>query len=238
MDILKVLLIEDNPGDARFIGEMLVQGLGANHWVKWAQRLSDGLILLANEPFDVLLLDLSLPDSHGLTTLEQIHPSYPALPVVVLTGLDDEKRGLESIHKGAEDYLVKGKTESQLLVKSLRYAIERRRAAEALNAKEQENTRLEVLRQTAVAMAHHIRNAITPVCIMAHLYDSGKPEDAIELKQITLAQSLRIAAIIDALVEMAETGNIPTMHYLSENNKKMLDMEPLIEHYLGKRRQS
>ncbi|MBM3933515.1 MAG: hypothetical protein FJ319_04320 [SAR202 cluster bacterium] len=61
---------------------------------------------------------------------------------------------------------------------------------------------------------------------MAHLFDASQPQDAIELKQITLDQSLRIAAIIDALVEMAETGNIPTMHYLSDNNKKMLDMEP------------
>ncbi|MBM3933514.1 MAG: response regulator [SAR202 cluster bacterium] len=163
MDIFKILLIEDNPGDARFIREMLSQGLGANHRVKWAQKLGDGLTLLANETFDVLLLDLSLPDSHGLMTLEQIHPSYPNLPVVVLTGLDDEKKGLESIHKGAEDYLVKGKTESQLLVKSIRYAIERRRTAEALLVKEQENTRLEILRQTAVAMAHHAQNAITPV---------------------------------------------------------------------------
>jgi diguanylate cyclase (GGDEF)-like protein len=124
---LKVLLIEDNAGDARLIQEMLKDIATASFESEWVSSLSAGLERLSEIHFDALLLDLGLPDSKGIETLEQLLSQSPEVPVIVLTGLADEMLGIEAVQKGAQDYLVKGPVNSDLLVRAIRYAIERKR---------------------------------------------------------------------------------------------------------------
>jgi len=127
---IKVLLIEDSPGDARLIEEMLSEVNGTPFDVENVSRLSDGLTRIAKGGIDAVLLDLGLPDSVGLDTFKKIQDHAPEVPIVMLTGLDDTELALEGMRMGAQDYLVKGSADGDLLARTLRYAIERK-AAEA-----------------------------------------------------------------------------------------------------------
>ena len=134
---IHVLLVEDNPGDARLFQE-LVRDTGAGHLrLEHVTRLSTALDRLSNGKFDVVLLDLSLPDEQGLTTLTRTHAHAPSVPIVVLTGLDDEALAVKAVRAGAQDYLVKGRVDGDLLVRSMRYATERARGVEALERREE-----------------------------------------------------------------------------------------------------
>ncbi|HEX5504738.1 MAG TPA: ATP-binding protein [Thermomicrobiales bacterium] len=126
---LGVLLIEDNPGDARLIRELLADVPGAAVRLDWADRLAAGLARLAETAPDAALLDLSLPDSHGLATFDALRARAPGLPIVVLSGLADAAVALDAVQRGAQDYLVKGRVDGDGLLRALRYAIERQRAA-------------------------------------------------------------------------------------------------------------
>jgi PAS domain S-box-containing protein len=129
---MHILLIEDNPGDVRLLQEYLKEGSVCRFQVTQAGRLSMGLERLAEARFDAVLLDLSLPDSQGLDTLVRLHEAAKDVPIVVLTGIEDESLGVRLIQAGAQDYLVKGYVTGPLLVRSLRYAAERKRVEEAL----------------------------------------------------------------------------------------------------------
>lgn len=119
---IKVLLIEDNLGDINLIRESLK---GSRIQLKIVERLDHGLQELANEEYDGVLLDLGLPDSKGLETLDKAHKHAPRTPIVLLTGVEDEALGIEAIRRGAQDYRVKGQTDGDRLARSLRYAIGR-----------------------------------------------------------------------------------------------------------------
>jgi DNA-binding response OmpR family regulator len=124
----EVLLIEDDLGDARLVKEMLAEAGDPGFNLSHAVRLADGLRLLAARRFDIVLLDLTLPDSAGMITLLKVKNAARAgVPVVVLTGLDDDVAGSWSLQEGATDYLVKGKVDANLLEFSIRYAIEQKR---------------------------------------------------------------------------------------------------------------
>src|SRR5579862_3927439 len=121
---VKALLVEDSPDDADLLREVLT-GSGADRVELVAvETLRDGLAELDRARFDVLLLDLSLPDSQGLATVHRAlaHPS--GVPIIVFTGLDDAELGVEAIHAGAQDYLAKGQADGPLLRRSIDYAIE------------------------------------------------------------------------------------------------------------------
>ncbi len=130
MPHVNVLLIEDNPGDARLIREMLADSKSTVFNMKLADRLSTGLAHLAggNVDFDVILLDLSLPDSSGIDTFVRTGAQAQNVPIVVLTGLYDTELAILAVQKGAQDYLVKGQVNSEIVVRAIRYAIERNRA--------------------------------------------------------------------------------------------------------------
>lgn len=121
----KILLIEDNPGDARLIREMLSEQSNISFDIRHAERLSEGLNYLSSENLHVVILDLSLPDSKGIETLKKVCSSQFKVPIIVLTGLADEETGLKAIQEGAQDYLIKGHLNAELLRSSMRYAIER-----------------------------------------------------------------------------------------------------------------
>ncbi|MBI2911414.1 MAG: hybrid sensor histidine kinase/response regulator [Chloroflexi bacterium] len=127
---LAILVIEDNAGDARLIREMLRDAAGPPCRVESVSRLAAGLQRLAEGPVDAVLLDLSLPDSQGLETFSRLQAREPHIPVVVLSGLDDETVAVRAVQEGAQDYLVKGRVDAHLLRRSLRYAVERQRMAE------------------------------------------------------------------------------------------------------------
>jgi DNA-binding NarL/FixJ family response regulator/anti-sigma regulatory factor (Ser/Thr protein kinase) len=146
---IRILLVEDSPADARLLTEALADA-GEQFDVSQVERMEDALIHLRSRDFDAILLDLFLPDSSGLTTLEQANAAAPHLPIVVLTGLDDESTGVEAVRKGAQDFLTKGHASGQLLARAVRYAVERKRAEEEIRVL---NTELErrVIERTAVA---------------------------------------------------------------------------------------
>ncbi len=120
-----ILLIEDNPGDVRLIQEMLRETGEDLFEVTHADRLSGGLSLLDKGTFDLILLDLSLPDSCGLETFAKVHQQARDIPIVVMTGMNDLSLATKSLREGAQDYLVKEETQGDLLVRSIRYALER-----------------------------------------------------------------------------------------------------------------
>ncbi len=129
---VRVLIVEDNPADATFIERSLAKSSCVAFTCHTIDRLQTALSWIKSEAPDVVLLDLSLPDSSGITGCELIHLQSPVIPIVVLTGLDDESVALEALQCGAQDYLVKGQIDSSLLARSLRYAIERQRVETAL----------------------------------------------------------------------------------------------------------
>ena len=131
------LLIEDNPGDARLIAEMVSEGGYGSPRLQWVERLGTGLQSLLEGEIDIVLLDLALPDSQGIETLSAVREAAPGVPVVVLTGLDDEKVVTESLRRGAQDYLVKGNFDCALLLRSMRYARERKRTEKTLRESEE-----------------------------------------------------------------------------------------------------
>ena len=134
---ITVLLIEDNPGDVRLLRETLRESEGDSILVEDVGRLQAGLERLHRGGIDVVLLDLSLPDSQGLETLAAVRSTFPMLPVVVLTGFDDEETAVKAVREGAQDYLVKGRFDGRLLARAVRYGIERKRADVALRASEE-----------------------------------------------------------------------------------------------------
>ncbi len=129
---IHILLVEDNAGDARLIQEMLTEAATTRFKLTHASCLDEGLKRLAEASFDVLLLDLGLPDSQGLDTFNTVYHAAPAMPVLVFTGLADEELGTKAVRAGAQDYLMKGQLDGHLLGRTVRYAIERKRAEEEL----------------------------------------------------------------------------------------------------------
>ncbi len=126
MERVRVLHIEDNPADAAFIQEMLAEAENISFDLEWKDRLSTGLEHLTKMETDVILLDLNLPDSKGLVTFTRTLEQAPEIPIVILTGIDDEKLALKAVHEGAQDYLIKTHIDSDLLIRTIRYAIERK----------------------------------------------------------------------------------------------------------------
>jgi signal transduction histidine kinase len=135
-DNIRVLLIEDNPGDARLVLEMLAEVADMRLEMEHAERLSAGLECLDEDAIDIVLSDLSLPDSRGLEAVVQVQALCPYVPIVVLTGQADESLGVQAIRLGAQDYLVKQEIHAGVLSRVIRYALERKRADEALRASE------------------------------------------------------------------------------------------------------
>ena len=132
---IQLLLVEDNPGDSRLVREML-RGV-SDITVAGVDSLAAAEGHLASREVDVVLLDLGLPDSQGLDTLARVRARYPALPVIVFTGLDDEDTALKAVKSGAQDYLVKGRFDEYSLTRAIRYAVERQRAETSLRKSEE-----------------------------------------------------------------------------------------------------
>jgi PAS domain S-box-containing protein len=148
---IRILLIEDDPEYAYLLQEMLKTAHSASFDVTHSDHLAGGLNQLVEGSFDVILLDLSLPDSWGFETFAMVHAQAPDVPIVPLSGLDDERLAMHAVRAGAQDYLIKGETDTKLLTRTLCYAVERKRAEQLLRA----------LNQASLAM----EKALTPEAI-------------------------------------------------------------------------
>ncbi len=135
---LRILLIEDNPTDVLLLEEVFAELPQIDSELVHVERLESGLDCLRGSRFDIVLLDLGLPDCQGMETFIRLHRSHPDVPVLVLTALDDESVGVNALQAGAQDYLVKRRMEAPLLVRSVRYAIERHRVAAELEQRARE----------------------------------------------------------------------------------------------------
>ena len=124
---IKVLIIEDNDEHAELIRRMLSKAKNIYFDTERAGLVSSGVDLLGKQNFDVILSDLGLPDSEGIETFETFHSLYPDIPVIVLTGLDNENTALGAVKSGAQDYLVKGQIDTRQLIRSIQYAVERQK---------------------------------------------------------------------------------------------------------------
>lgn len=140
-----ILLIEDNPADARLIKEMFRDEIDFSFDLIWKENLSDGLNYLKNNSIDITLLDLALPDSQGIDTFYKTYAVKPDSPIILLTGLNDKILALNAIEKGAQDFILKGQVDGNLLTRSILHAIERQRML--MRLKESEKTLLFKVRQ-------------------------------------------------------------------------------------------
>ena len=146
------MLVEDNPGDVVLLREMLdpFHSRDSDYELAEAPRLASAIKHLQESDFDVVLLDLSLPDSQGIATVARVKDAWPNVPIVVLTGYDDDNIATDALRRGAQDYLVKGQIDRRMLLRAMRYAIERQRSEEQLRRQREQET---ALRDVAEAVA-------------------------------------------------------------------------------------
>lgn len=137
MNSIRILLVEDDPTDRLLLSRALDMQPGFAHELVTVSRLSQACDSVESDGYDIILLDLGLPDSQGLDTFVSLHDLAPEIPIVVFTGYDNEEMGTRAIQQGAQDYLVKGDTGPLLLTRTIRYAIERKRAAQDLAISEE-----------------------------------------------------------------------------------------------------
>lgn len=220
---LIVLLIEDNPAEARLLRELLAEAAGPRYAILHADRLSTGLRVLAGGSVNAVLLDLSLPDGSGLDTFHAVHRRVPDVPIVVLTGLDDEQLALQAMHEGAQDYLTKQSFDGRLLDRSLRYAVQRKRAeAERLVLMREQAARAEAeaalrARDQFLSIASH--ELKTPVTVMlgyaqamqrrARRTGNLDERDERSLRGL-VAQTKRMSRLISVLLDLSrlQTGTL------------------------------
>ena len=218
---VSILLVEDNPGDKRLIHEMLTESRSVTFDLKYADRLKAGLEHLGENRVEVILLDLGLPDSQGLETLGKIYTQVPEVPIVVLTGLNDEMLGVQAVNKGAQDYLIKGQVDTNLLVRTIRYAIERKQAEERerqLHLQLNLSNRLASLGVMVEGIAHEINNPLSSVIGFAEmLMHEDIPKNAREAVKTISDSAQRVADIVKGLITFAQQQKLERT-YINVNN--------------------
>ncbi|MHB1223424.1 MAG: sensor histidine kinase [Gemmatimonadaceae bacterium] len=199
---LRALLIEDNPGDAELLADALSETAadGRAFSLRHVATLDDARVMLAGWATDVILLDLSLPDSHGLDSLEAVRIAAPDVPVVVMTGLADDGVALRAVQAGAQDYLVKGRDGAGAIRRAARHAVERQRLMRA--AQEATRGRDEVL----AIVSHDLRNPLGTIGMCAHVLvdpEMSSPERSRSMGEIILRSCDWMQRLIGDLLDVA-----------------------------------
>jgi signal transduction histidine kinase len=199
--IKTILLVEDNPGDARLVRETLNEQSPHSTEVTHVECMRDAEKYLAEHTVDIILLDPGLPDAQGLEAVRRIHAAAPGIPLVVLTGLDDEMLAAQAMQKGAQDYLVKGQIETRALLRALRYAIERKR--------------LDRMKDEFVAtVSHELRTPLTSISASLGLLmgkaGANLPDAAVRLLAIAHTNSQRLVRLVNDIldIEKMESGRV------------------------------
>jgi len=205
---VRVLLIEDNPADARLVAMALADGGGARFEVKTAARLKIGLDYLRHDQFDAVLLDLSLPDCSREETITRVTAAAPRIPIVVLTGLDDERISREIVKRGAQDYLVKGQFDARLLSRSLFYAIERKRTEEVIARARDEALEAVGLKAAFLAnMSHEIRTPMNAIIGMTRmLLDTSLDPDQHEFAEAVWSSAHSLLGILNDILDFSKVS--------------------------------
>ncbi len=181
---IRILLVEDNDGDARLLAEYLREAVSLPTTLIRADRFEQARDRLRAGPTDLILLDLSLPDAHGIGTVTLATEAAPDIPIIVLTGLDDAELAVRAVHAGAQDYLVKGQVDSALLARSIRYALERHRLdrerrralAEEQAARERAEAAVRGRDQILRVVSHDFDNHLAAIRINATVLARTIPE--------------------------------------------------------------
>lgn len=201
VSIRTLLIIEDNPGDARLLREMLREDGGYQDDLMLAETMGEAEKCLADHVIDIILLDLGLPDAEGLAAIRRTRAAAPGIPLVVLTGMDDEELAAQSLQEGAQDYLIKGQIETRGLLRALRYATERKR--------------LERLKDEFVStVSHELRTPLTSISGSLGLLMGNAggilPEPARRLLEIAYTNSQRLVRLINDIldIEKLESGRV------------------------------
>lgn len=246
---LNVLIIEDNPGDVYLIRKMLTAIAPSVFTLETADRLAQGLARLAVPGVDVVLLDLSLPDSCGLETFTRARAQAPQIPIVVLSGSGDESLAIQAVHAGAQDYLVKGQVDQNLLARALRYAVERGRVEQEradLLAREQaaraEAEAAVYARDELLAfVAHDLKNPLATIEGYSQLLSQriarlGLPESerlVADLRKIEAAAK-QMTTLIDELLDFNRLqAGLPL-----DLDRYPTDLVPLVRHLVAEKQQA
>jgi len=209
--LTRILLVEDNPGDARLIRELLCEAGTNAYKVMHVATLSDALDILGASTVDVMLLDLSLPDSSGLETVRRVDERASEIPIIVMTGTDDGELALSAVQAGVQDYLVKGETSCEWLVRCMRYAIERKRDRQTLARKNDELEHKNAnLQQLTYAMTHDLQTPLASlvgcVDILRARIDPGQDDIVAEWLTRIESSTLRMTEMLDNLNAFSKAG--------------------------------
>ncbi|BAZ33266.1 response regulator receiver sensor signal transduction histidine kinase [Cylindrospermum sp. NIES-4074] len=226
---VQILLIEDNLAEARLLQEFLKQAKSKEFSLVHVQRLREAFNELSQHTYDVILLDLTLPDSEGLSSIPLLISQAPSTPVVVLTNTNDEELAIEAVRQGAQDYLVKRQVNPDVLVRSLRYAIERKQVLESLRTVNKtlenrvEERTAELVKANEInqfksefvsMLSHDIRNPLNTILLAAGLLQNND-ERLTKEKKLTHLQMIRsaiknMAQLLDevSFIGKADTGKL------------------------------
>lgn len=204
-ETIRVLIIEDNLGDARLLKEAFKTEDLYHFELIHRETLKEGLEYLAEGRSDVVLLDLSLPDSQRYDTFQKVSNEFPEISIVVLTGVDDHELAISAMKAGAQDYLVKGEIQDKLLIRSVRYSYERIQAKKAIN----KASNLKNVQQLAAAVCHEFSQPLQTLSGCISLLESDYDKKYIEISQ------KMISKITQLLAQLRDITDIKKQKYLA-----------------------
>lgn len=220
-EFLQVLLVEDSPTDAQLFQHIFFRAATGDWKLIHVERLSEAIAVCQTQSFNLALLDLRLPDSEGLDTISDFNQAVPDVPIIILTMFDDEELAIQAMAQGAQDYLVKDRVTTQLLRRSIRYAIERSQILQQLRNSERatlealnQERELNQLKSYFVSMvSHEFRNPLSSLRVMSELLLSFDNSLTLERKE-RYAQQInttieQMCQLLDEVILLGkvETGN-------------------------------
>jgi signal transduction histidine kinase len=225
---IRILLVEDDPEDAEYLAAILDRAHDVQFEIERVDRLSSALTAATKTRPDVVLLDLTLPDAEGLKTVRRARLGFGSIPFLVLTGFHDEALGVDAVQEGAQDYLVKDKLDAGLIIRAVRYAIERQRAAdEAANLRQREALQ----REFVANVSHELRTPLTAIKASLESLRRGGLSDPPTRERFIAAierQTEHLARLVEEMLAVAtlESGGLganPQALELGTIVRQMLD---------------